>query len=157
MKVCTTNGLQPTFLEAGFEGIWSPVLVPKLGYCEYRCTLCGQVCPTGAIEQLSTQEKTKVKIGLAMINKGRCLPWSHNRPCIVCEEVCPTPQKAIWLKESLVQTKDGETVKVQQPHVELKLCSGCGRCEAKCPVSTQPAIYVTSVGESRSTENQLLL
>ena len=29
MKVCITNGLQPTFLEAGLEGIWSPLLIPK--------------------------------------------------------------------------------------------------------------------------------
>jgi polyferredoxin len=27
MKVCLTNGLQPTLLEAGFEGSWSPILV----------------------------------------------------------------------------------------------------------------------------------
>ncbi|MCX5719806.1 MAG: 4Fe-4S binding protein [Nitrospirae bacterium] len=45
MKVCITNGLQPTLLEAGLEGIWSPLLIPKIGYCEYRCTLCGHVCP----------------------------------------------------------------------------------------------------------------
>ena len=45
MKVCITNGLQPTFLEAGLEGIWSPLLVPRIGYCEYRCTLCGPGLP----------------------------------------------------------------------------------------------------------------
>ena len=53
MKVCITGGLQPTLLEAGLEGIWSPKLVPRVGYCEYRCTLCGQVCPTGAIRKLA--------------------------------------------------------------------------------------------------------
>ncbi|MDH5768926.1 MAG: 4Fe-4S binding protein, partial [Nitrospirota bacterium] len=68
MKVCITNGLQPTLLEAGLEGIWSPLLIPKIGYCEYRCTLCGQVCPTGAIKKLELKEKVKVKIGLAMID-----------------------------------------------------------------------------------------
>ena len=57
MKVCITNGLQPAFLEAGIEGIWSPVVVPRIGYCEYRCTLCGQVCPTGAIKKSEQKEK----------------------------------------------------------------------------------------------------
>ena len=85
--------LLPTFLEAGFEGIWSPMLVPRIGYCDYRCTLCGQVCPTGAIKRLPFEEKVKVKIGLAMIDKGRCLPYAHATPCIVCEEVCPTSKK----------------------------------------------------------------
>ena len=157
MKVCITNGLQPTLFEAGLEGIWSPVLVPRLGYCEYRCTLCGQVCPTGAIKRLSLEEKAKVKIGIAMIDKGRCLPWTHATPCIVCEEVCPTPKKAIWLEEAKVKDRSGKELVVKQPRVDLELCIGCGICEAKCPVGSRAAIYVTSIGESRSKENQLLL
>jgi polyferredoxin len=157
MKVCITNGLQPALLEAGLEGIWSPLLVPRIGYCEYRCTLCGQVCPTGAIKRLQLPEKVKVKIGLAMIDKGRCLPWAHGRPCIVCEEVCPTSKKAIWFEEVSVKDRQGRPVRVKQPHVDLELCIGCGICEAKCPVLGKPAIYVTNLGESRSRENQLLL
>ena len=157
MKVCITNGLQPTLMEAGLEGIWSPMLVPRIGYCEYRCTLCGQVCPTGAIRRLSLPEKAKVRIGLAMIDKGRCLPWAHGRPCIVCEEVCPTPKKAIWFEEAKVGDREGRKVIVKQPRVDLELCIGCGVCEAKCPVLGRPAITVTNLGESRSRENQLLL
>ncbi|WP_333653332.1 4Fe-4S binding protein [Dissulfurispira sp.] len=157
MKVCITNGLQPTILEAGIEGIWSPILIPKIGYCEYRCTLCGQVCPTGAIKRLGIEEKAKVKIGLAMIDKGRCLPYAHAKPCIVCEEVCPTPKKAIWFEKAKVKDRDGKEFIVQQPRVDLELCIGCGICEAKCPVVDKPAIYVTSIGESRSKENRLLM
>jgi polyferredoxin len=157
MKVCITNGLQPTFLEAGIEGIWSPILVPRIGYCEYRCTLCGQVCPTGAIKRLELPEKTKVKLGLAMIDKGRCLPHAHATPCIVCEEVCPTPKKAIWFEQVKVRNREGKELILKQPRVDLEICIGCGICEAKCPVLGQPAIYVTSVGESRSRDNQLLL
>jgi polyferredoxin len=157
MKVCTTNGLQPTLLEAGLEGVWSPMLVPRIGYCEARCTLCGQVCPTGAIKRLTVEEKAKIKIGLAMIDKGRCLPWSQARPCIMCEEVCPTSKKAVWLEKVQVRDRSGRTVVVQQPHVDLELCIGCGICESKCPVLGRPAIYISSVGESRSQENQLLL
>lgn len=157
MKVCITNGLQPTLLEAGLEGIWSPVLVPRIGYCEYRCTLCGQVCPTGAIKKLELKEKVKVKIGLAMIDKGRCLPYAHAVPCIVCEEVCPTPKKAIWFEEVRVRDRNGKEKVLKQPRVDLELCIGCGICETKCPVLGLPAIYVSSVGESRSRENQLLL
>lgn len=157
MKVCLTNGLQPTLWEAGAEGIWSPMLVPRIGYCEYRCTLCGQVCPTGAIRRLSPEEKAEVRIGLAMIDPGRCLPYAHARSCIVCEEVCPTPKKAIWFETTAVKDRDGRTLLVKQPHVDLSLCIGCGICEAKCPVLGRPAITVSSVGESRSRDNQLLL
>jgi len=157
MKVCITNGLQPALLEAGLEGIWSPVLVPKIGYCEFRCTLCSQVCPSGAIRRLTFEDKMKVRIGLAMIEKGRCLPYAHNTPCIVCEEVCPTPEKAIWFEEILVKDREGKEITVKQPHVDLNLCIGCGICEAKCQVGSRPAIYVTNIGESRSDTNQLLL
>lgn len=157
MKVCITNGLQPTLLEAGIEGIWSPVLVPRIGHCDYNCTLCGQVCPTGAIEKLTLAEKTKVKIGTAMIDTGRCLPYAHATPCLVCEEVCPVPKKAIWREEKTVVNRDGKKMTLNQPHIDLELCVGCGICEARCPVLGKPAIYVTSVGESRSDENKLLL
>lgn len=157
MKVCTTNGLQPTLLEAGLEGIWSPILVPATGYCEFRCTLCGQVCPTGAIQPLTPAEKAQWRIGTAMFDRGRCLPHAHATPCIVCEEVCPTPTKAIWFEEVTVKDRAGQDVRLKQPHVDLKLCIGCGICETKCPVSDRPAVYVTSIGETRSTRNQLLL
>jgi polyferredoxin/Pyruvate/2-oxoacid:ferredoxin oxidoreductase delta subunit len=157
MKVCITNGLQPTLFEAGVEGIWSPLLVPRIGYCEYRCTLCGQVCPTGAIKKLTIEEKAKVKIGLAMIDRGRCLPWAHATPCIMCEEVCPTPKKAVWFEKAQVRDRKGVVLTLQQPRVDLELCIGCGICEAKCPVLGRPAITVSSVGESRSKEDQLLL
>jgi polyferredoxin len=157
MKACITGGLQPTLLEADLEGIWSPLLVPRIGYCEYRCTLCGQVCPTGAIQRLSVEEKATIRIGVAMIDKGRCLPFAHTMSCIVCEEVCPTPKKAIWFEEVPVRNRDGKELLLKQPHVDLELCIGCGVCEAKCPVPGQPAIAVTSVGESRSKSNQLLL
>ena len=157
MKVCTTNGLQPTLFEAGAEGIWSPMLVPRIGYCEYKCTLCGQVCPTGAIQKLAFEDKAKVKIGTAMVDRSRCLPFAHAIPCIVCEEMCPLPKKAIWFEETRAMNRDGKPVEVKQPHVDLELCTGCGICETKCPLVGKPGIYITSIGETRSKENQLLL
>lgn len=157
MKVCPTGGLQPSFLESGLEGIWTPILVPKIGYCEFGCTMCGQVCPVGAIRKLSPEQKKRTKIGLAIIDRNRCIPYVFGKPCIVCEEVCPTPKKAIWLEEKEVVLRDGKRVKVKQPHVDPELCVGCGICEAKCPVSDSGAIYITSLEESRSKRKRLFL
>nr|HPM43516.1 4Fe-4S binding protein [Candidatus Omnitrophota bacterium] len=95
MKVCITNGLQPVFLESGLSGIWTPKLVPDIGYCEYQCTLCGHTCPTGAIPALSLENKMKVRIGIAEIDRSICLPWAEGKECIVCQEHCPVPDKAI--------------------------------------------------------------
>lgn len=157
MKVCPTNALQPAFSEAGPEGIWTPVLVPKIGYCEYYCSLCTQVCPTGAIKELSIEEKNKLKIGTAWVDKDRCIPWKFGDPCIVCEEHCPVSPKAIKFIKTEVVLPDGTIKTPLAPVVEIDPCTGCGICENKCPVVDQPAIYVTSVGESRSEKNQMLL
>jgi len=160
MKVCPTNGLQPTMTEAGLEGIWTPTLIPRIGYCEHTCVLCSQVCPTGAIWQITEEEKlgeNQIKLGLAHIDKGSCLPWAKGKPCIVCEEHCPTSPKAIWLEEDEVLLRDGSTIKVQKPHIDIEKCWGCGICEYVCPVVNKPAIYVTNIGESRSEKNKILL
>ncbi len=157
MKVCLTNGLQPTLLEAGLEGLWTPRLVPRIGYCEYNCTLCGQVCPTQAIRRLTPDEKKRVRIGMASIDPARCLPYAFQTPCIVCEEHCPLPKKAIWFQETEVVTHAGERRRVKQPRVDLALCTGCGICEAKCVVQDLPAIRVTSANEDRNPHNRVLL
>jgi len=150
MRVCIANGLQPSLFEAGLPGLWSPVLVPRIGYCEYNCTLCGQVCPTGAIKRLSIEEKHKTKLGLAEVDRSHCLPWKGDSECLVCEEHCPTADKAIKLREERVTTISGETRTFKRPYIDEKLCVGCGICETKCPLSDRAAIFVTSRGESRA-------
>jgi len=157
MKVCPTNAIQPAGLETGIEGLWTPVLNMNVGYCEYECTLCGQVCPTDAIRELPLEEKQKIKIGQSFVDKNRCLPYASSRPCIVCEEHCPTPTKAIRVEDIEVINESGQKVLVQQPHVDPELCVGCGICQNKCPIKDQSGIYVTSVGETRNPENQMLL
>jgi len=159
MKVCPTNVINPTLGEAGMAAFWTPRLIMTQGYCEYTCSLCGSVCPTGAIANIATREKISkpIKIGSAYVDRGRCLPWSGNAPCIVCEEVCPTSPKAIYLKKETMYGPGEKKLAVQLPFVDLKQCVGCGICENKCPVKGLPAIRTISAGESRSLENQILL
>jgi polyferredoxin/NAD-dependent dihydropyrimidine dehydrogenase PreA subunit len=132
IKVCLTQGLAPVHLEAGLTGLWTPRLIPRQGYCEYLCTLCTQVCPTDAIKPLTEAQKKKEVIGLAVVDRTRCLPWSKNEDCNVCEEMCPTSPKAIELRGR------GRL----KPHVIADRCVGCGICEYACPVEGQAAIVV---------------
>ncbi len=159
MKVCPTNVIQPALGEAGMAGFWTPHLNMLQGYCEFTCTLCGGVCPTGAIRKLGVREKTEtpIRIGSAYLDRGRCLPWSGNGPCIVCQEHCPTSPKAITLRRETVPRAEGGAGSVQLPYVDLEQCVGCGICENKCPVRGRPAIRVISAGETRSLENRILL
>ena len=133
------------------------MLAPRIGYCEPSCTLCGQVCPTGAIRQFTLQEKASIRVGTAFYDRGRCLPWAMATECIVCEEWCPTSPKAVYLREAEATDPGGNTRRVRQPYINLEQCTGCGACEYACPVQDRPAVYVTSIGESRSRTNQLLL
>ncbi|MBF0142594.1 MAG: 4Fe-4S binding protein [Magnetococcales bacterium] len=164
MRVCPTQVLQPAMLESGLEGLWTPILVYRLGYCEHHCVLCGQVCPTGAIRRIGVGEKIGIKpkekpirLGTAFFDRGRCLPWSMQTPCIVCEEMCPTSPKAIWYETVTRKHREGGEVTLKRPFVEPDRCIGCGICENKCPVPDLAAIRVTSVGESRSETNRMIL
>jgi NAD-dependent dihydropyrimidine dehydrogenase PreA subunit len=142
MRACPTSALQPAVAEAGIEGLWTPVVVPRLGYCDFSCNACGQVCPVQAIPPLSLEKKREQVIGYAYIDRDRCIPWADNQDCIVCEEMCPIADKAVKLEQSTVPTPDGEAVDVQLPYVIRERCIGCGICEYKCPVSGEAAIRV---------------
>jgi polyferredoxin/formate hydrogenlyase subunit 6/NADH:ubiquinone oxidoreductase subunit I len=167
MKACPNNALHPAWSEAGLEGLWTPVMVPRIGYCETSCVLCSEVCPTGAIWEITSIEKgwaasaienaKPIRVGTAFYDRGRCLPWAMATECIVCEEWCPTSPKAIYLRPAEVVDAEGNIKQVKQPYLDPARCVGCGACEYACPLQDRPAVYVTSIGESRSRTNQILL
>jgi polyferredoxin/formate hydrogenlyase subunit 6/NADH:ubiquinone oxidoreductase subunit I len=166
IRVCPTNVLQPAMFEAGLEGLWTPIMISKMGWCELNCTLCSQVCPTGAIREISIAEKLgagpfeaqgPIKTGTAFYNRGRCLPWAMDTSCVVCEEVCPVSPKAIFTKIVRKPNRYGEMIELKQPYIDPEKCIGCGICEHECPVKDDPAVYVTAIGETRSKDRSLLL
>ncbi len=145
LKVCPTSALQPTLLEAGWESMFSPRVVPRMGYCEYNCTLCGEVCPSGAIEALTAAAKQQPdrRIGIAEFDHDRCMPWATNEPCICCEEMCPVPDKAIRLERVWVQDAEGQWIGLDRPYVCESRCIGCGVCEHACPLDGEAGIRVS--------------
>lgn len=142
MKVCITNGLQPVLWEAGLEGLYTPRLLSRMGYCDYSCRLCGQVCPTGAIPTLELQVKQATALGTTFISRSRCIPYTEGTDCLVCEEHCPVSPKAITLVEQDMFNLQGETARVKLPVVQADRCIGCGHCEKVCPVGGASAIRV---------------
>ena len=160
MRVCPNNALQPTFTEAGLVGLWSPVVTPKIGYCEPSCVLCSEVCPTGALQKMTPRQKgwvagdgelsTPTLIGMAVYDQKVCLPWAKATDCVVCLEWCPVTPKAIYVKDATAMDANGNPRTLKQPHVDLNRCVGCGACEFSCPLQEQPGVVVTSSGESRS-------
>ncbi len=144
LGVCPTGGLQASLREAGMGGFWTPILVPRMGFCNYACNACGQNCPTGAIPPLTLEEKQQSVIGIAYIDQDRCLPWSEDTHCIVCEEMCPLPEKAVELEEYVTTDAFGYELTLLRPSVIEDRCIGCGVCEYKCPAEGEAAIRVYS-------------
>jgi NAD-dependent dihydropyrimidine dehydrogenase PreA subunit len=87
-------------------------------------------------------------MGEAYIDQDRCIPWADNIDCIVCEEMCPLPEKAVELELAGVINQYGDLVVVQRPLVIRDRCTGCGICENKCPVEGEAAIRVFIPGAS---------
>ncbi|BBO70786.1 (4Fe-4S)-binding protein [Desulfosarcina alkanivorans] len=111
MRVCPTNVIHPAGLQAGVEGFWTPMLDFRMGTsgCQQGCIACGNLCPTAAIRPISLDERLgkgdftsrgPIRIGMAFVDRGRCLPWAMDRPCIVCQENCPVSPKAIFTRET---------------------------------------------------------
>ena len=91
---------------------------------------------------LTLEDKRKKVIGVAYIDQNRCIPWAMYRPCIVCREMCPVPDKAVKLEEVDVTTPGGQPVHLQRPRIEHDLCIGCGICEYQCPLIGPAAIRI---------------
>jgi formate hydrogenlyase subunit 6/NADH:ubiquinone oxidoreductase subunit I len=123
MRVCPTNVIHPAGLESGFEGLWTPALNFRIGTsgCQFNCIACGNLCPTAAIRPISLDERLgrkrftdqgPIKIGNAFMDRGRCLPWAMDRPCIVCQENCPVSPKAITTREVFNSINTGSSLLV---------------------------------------------
>jgi polyferredoxin len=132
MRICPGNIIQPALFESGIQGLWTPAVNYRLGRsgCLPNCIACGQVCPTAAIRPLSLEEKLglgdfaaqgPIRMGTAFVDRGRCLPWAMDRPCLVCHELCPVSPKAIFTRTVFETIRDGQglAARVQGTGVEL--------------------------------------
>lgn len=145
IQVCPTQAIQADLNLSGIAGMATPILVPRKGYCAYTCNICGQNCPVQAIPLLPLEEKRVTKIGTASIDKTRCIAWGEHGNCIVCEEMCPLPHKAISLEQKFFTQVGGGVLEVLLPVVDEGECIGCGICENKCPLEGEAAIRVQSM------------
>jgi len=132
MRICPANIIQPALLQAGIQGLWTPAInyrVSRSG-CLPNCIACGQVCPTAAIRPLSLEEKQgsgefaaqgPLRMGTAFVDRGRCLPWAMDRPCLVCHELCPVSPKAIFVRTAFETIRDGEALPARVQGAEVAL------------------------------------
>ena len=156
MKVCPTNVIQPAVFDAGIEGFFTPQMDFRRAYCDWSCNECGKVCPSQAIRRLTLEEKRLKVIGRAYIDRNTCIPWAEGRDCLVCQELCPTPEKAIVFHTSGQTRRERcrgrrhgrQRADVKLPEVVPERCIGCGICQHACPVPNEAAIRVRAVART---------
>ena len=129
---CPQQILKPAGFNFGIDYAFKPHMVYyEKGFCNYECTICTEVCPNGAIQKLTVEEKKVTQVGIARFRRGRCIVHNEHTACGACSEHCPT--QAVRMEPYI----DGLTI----PHVYDELCIGCGGCESVCPAYPK-AIFV---------------
>jgi ferredoxin len=130
---CPQQVLSPAGFNYGINYAFKPYMVfYEKGFCDYECTVCSEICPTGAIRKLTKEEKKVTQVGIAQFRRGRCIVFTNDTPCGDCSEHCPT--QAVRMEPY----SNGLTL----PHVYEELCIGCGACESICPARPVKAINV---------------
>ncbi len=136
---CPSRVIKPALLEYGLGGMMQPTLYFDREFCNYDCTVCGDVCPTGAILPLTKEEKNHTQAGQVQLIIENCIVYNDETSCGACSEHCPT--QAV----RMVPYKGALTI----PEINPEICVGCGGCEYVCPAIPFKAIYVEGVTTQR--------
>jgi ferredoxin len=124
MTVCPTQILEPEKSSRR----WENFAVPRVDFgiekiCREDCRQCTQVCPSGAIESLSLEEKNERKIGIARVEMELCVLY-YDKECRICRRECP------W---DAIDYRWSEELYCQVPVIDETQCNGCGACRPRCP------------------------
>ena len=138
---CPGKTLSPAFFEYGFAGMGQMRLSFDLGKCEFECTRCSSVCPTGALTPLALQVKQRRKIGSVTFHRNRCIVFRNEEDCGACAEHCPVGAL------QMVPYKEDLTI----PKVLPEICIGCGSCQYSCPAQPQKAMIVAGAAIQTET------
>ena len=131
VRTCPSKIIHPDTGQSGVLGFLSPVVRYKSDYCKEDCNACTTVCPSGALQSLSLEQKNRYVIGKARVDTSLCL-WGVSE-CHACLPSCPYKAiKVQWYEEAYES----------YPGVDPLKCNGCGACEVCCPTGDLKAIKV---------------
>ena len=132
ITACPNKVLQPAVMQYGLTGMLQPVMDYHKSFCTYNCTICTEICPTGALKPLMLEAKKLTQLGKVNFIKDNCIVKTEKTACGACSEACPT--KAVYMIPY-----EGNLV---IPETNVDICIGCGHCEFACPVTPYKAIFV---------------
>ena len=133
---CPNDVLRPS---TSLEHLMQPEMSYEKGYCRPECVKCSEVCPAGAIQPLTPQEKTQFHIGTATVDRSLCVVEKDGVKCGNCARHCPVG--AIMM----VRLNPDDPNSLRIPAVDETKCIGCGACENLCPSRPYSAIHVNGL------------
>ncbi len=137
---CPSNIIKPAFLQYGVGGMLQPLLNFENDFCNYDCTICSDVCPTGALLPLTKEDKHTNQMGQVQFVMDDCIVFTDETSCGACSEHCPT--QAVHM----VDYKNDLTI----PEIDTSICVGCGGCEFICPATPRKAIFVEGISKHKT-------
>jgi ferredoxin len=132
---CPSKILRPSTGQFGLAGLFAPRLDYDVSYCQFSCTTCLDLCPSGALVKMRPEEKQRTKIGDAALVRDLCIVIKNGTKCGACAEHCPTG--AVRMVVGLSG--------LPEPVFTSSICIGCGACHHACPVKPQKAITVSGL------------
>ena len=115
---------RPELAAPVWEAGETPFVLPWESAC-ILCMRCGEVCPTGALKPIDDDREAvrrEVKMGVALIDRKVCLPWTRTSWCGACLTACPYRNEAITVDHQ------------GRPTIHPEHCVGCGLCVEVCPL-----------------------
>ena len=122
-----------------FDHLMQPEASFERGYCRPECSVCSQVCPSGAIRSVTPEERTRIHVGTATVNYELCVAAHDDVPCGNCSRHCPADAIVMVRKHP----EDRHSLLI--PTVDENKCIGCGACEYLCPSRPVSAITVNGL------------
>lgn len=136
VSACPSHVLRPSLFENGLSGFMQPYLSFNVHkFCEYECKACIDVCPAGALEKMTLEQKKQTQIGVVNFKAENCVVVAKGEYCGACAEHCPT--QAVAMREF-----NGSSLTL--PFLTPEICIGCGACESICPVRPNAIFIVRS-------------
>lgn len=117
-SACPQSCIRTGLLEDGVLNWRTPIMDFHRGLCDF-CGRCAEVCPTTTI---SGMDPARDRIGIAEIDRERCIAWAAGSSCLVCVDACPYDAISV----------DGSG----RPVCDASRCNGCGACEYRCPANS---------------------
>jgi ferredoxin-type protein NapF len=121
---CPTRIISPSSDIRSIESFLTPSVDFTESYCLPDCKRCGDVCPSGAIERFSMEEKKDHIMARSVINVDDCL-LQQLKECDLCRYHC---------KYDAIEIARTGHDQIKLPRVIENKCTGCGACKIICPV-----------------------